>query len=153
MQILTASTSLVSASPESLTSRCARLILAADVSNPASYEDLVELLVPELQKRGLMWEDYAAPGGTYRENLLGTPGHPGVPEGHPANRFKYEALKEKYGDENGDITIDRRTPATAANGEKTEEKTVLPIIEKPIVNGKTNGVTVEEKPVAVEATA
>ncbi|PVH99764.1 putative monooxygenase moxC, partial [Periconia macrospinosa] len=61
----------------------------AYVSNPESYEDFVELLVPVLQKRGLMWDDYTVPGGTYRENLLDTPGHPGVPDGHPAAQFKY----------------------------------------------------------------
>lgn len=31
----------------------------------------MDLLVPELQKRGLMWDDYAAPGGAFRENVLG----------------------------------------------------------------------------------
>ncbi|ETN38230.1 uncharacterized protein HMPREF1541_06261 [Cyphellophora europaea CBS 101466] len=89
----------------------------AYVSNPESYEDLVELLVPVLQERGLMWKDYLVPGGTYRENLLDTPGHPGVPDGHPAAKFKYDALKTQYGDENGDIVIDRRTTPV----EKVEE--------------------------------
>ena len=79
-----------------------------DVSNPESYEDFVELLVPVLQKRGLMWDDYTVPGGTYRENLLDAPGHPGVPDGHPAARFKYNILKEQHGDEKGDIFIDRQ---------------------------------------------
>lgn len=55
-----------------------------------------------------MWDDYTVPGGTYRENLLGTPGSSGVPKGHPAANFKYDVLKEKYGDENGDIFIDKR---------------------------------------------
>ena len=41
------------------------------VTNPGSWEDVVDLLVPELQRRGLMWNDYARPGGTFRENLLG----------------------------------------------------------------------------------
>jgi hypothetical protein len=75
--------------------------------------------VPVLQERGLMWNDYLVPGGTYRENLLDTPGHPGVPDGHPACKFKYDALKATYGaDENGDIVIDRRTKVE----EKVEEK-------------------------------
>lgn len=42
------------------------------VTNPGSWEDVVDMLVPVLQERGLMWTDYAAPGGTFRENLLGT---------------------------------------------------------------------------------
>ncbi|KAF2108487.1 luciferase-like domain-containing protein [Lophiotrema nucula] len=43
-----------------------------NVTNPGSWEDMVDLLVPELQRRGLMWEDYAKLGGTFRENLLGS---------------------------------------------------------------------------------
>ena len=31
----------------------------AYISNPGSFEDIVELLVPELRKRGMMFEDYA----------------------------------------------------------------------------------------------
>ena len=42
------------------------------VTNPGSWEDVVDLLVPVLQERGLFWKDYAVPGGTFRENLLGT---------------------------------------------------------------------------------
>lgn len=42
------------------------------VTNPGSWEDVVDLLVPVLQERGLMWTEYAVPGGTFRENLLGT---------------------------------------------------------------------------------
>lgn len=58
-----------------------------DVSNPGSYEDVVELLVPELQKRGLMWNDYDVPGGTLRENLSRKPGQPKVASDHPAYQF------------------------------------------------------------------
>jgi hypothetical protein len=104
----------------------------AYVSNPESYEDLVELLVPVLQKRGLMWDDYTVPEGTYRENLLGTPGSSGVPKGHPAAKFKYDTLKRKYGDENGDIFIDRRPKVakTVANGVEVTTNVV-----KEAVNG------------------
>jgi hypothetical protein len=43
-----------------------------------SFEDIVDLLVPELQKRGLMWEDYSAPSSSLRENLTGVKGQIGV---------------------------------------------------------------------------
>lgn len=111
------------------------LTLSSDVSNPESYEDLVELLVPVLQKRGLMWDDYTVPGGTYRENLLNTPGHPGVPDGHPAAKFKYDVLKEKFADENGDIVIDRREDAA----EKVKDA-VVPVVEEK-VNGIKQSIT------------
>jgi hypothetical protein len=113
----------------------------AYVSNPESYEDLVELLVPVLQKRGLMWDDYTVPGGTYRENLLGTPGQSYVPEGHPARNFRYEALKEKYGDAKGDIVIDRRDPEPAP---VPEVEKIVPAVEV---------LSVSEQPVAVKASA
>ncbi|VUC35960.1 unnamed protein product [Clonostachys rosea] len=41
------------------------------VVQPQSWEDIVELLVPELQRRGIYWDDYDAPGGTLRENVHG----------------------------------------------------------------------------------
>ncbi|KAF4626674.1 hypothetical protein G7Y89_g11481 [Cudoniella acicularis] len=79
----------------------------AYVSNPESYEDIVELLVPVLQERGLMWKDYAVPGGTYWENMLRTLGQKVPPPGHPSTKFRYDVLKEKYADANGDITINK----------------------------------------------
>jgi hypothetical protein len=81
-----------------------------------------------------MWDDYAVPGGTYRENLLNTPGQPTVPEGHPARQFRYDVLKEKYADENGDIVIDRRTDQKASEPVPAPAATTteLPLQKKPI---------------------
>jgi hypothetical protein len=75
-----------------------------------SYEDVVELLVPVLQERGIMQKDYAVPGGTYRENLLREPGHSKVPDSHAAAPFRYDNLKKQDGvvDEHGDIWISRK---------------------------------------------
>jgi alkanesulfonate monooxygenase SsuD/methylene tetrahydromethanopterin reductase-like flavin-dependent oxidoreductase (luciferase family) len=61
--------------------------LIAYVTNPASFEDVVYLLRPELVKRGLMWEDYEAPGGTFRENLYG-PGQKTLRDDHYGSTFK-----------------------------------------------------------------
>jgi hypothetical protein len=84
------------------------LTACVDVSNPGSYEDIVELLVPVLQERGLMWKDYAVPGGTFRENLHNRPGKPYLPEEHQAAKFRYDKLKETAQvDARGDVTIDR----------------------------------------------
>lgn len=54
---------------------------------PQTFEDVVELLVPELQKRGLFWEDYRVPGGTYRENLSELPGQKEPLPTHPAGKL------------------------------------------------------------------
>jgi hypothetical protein len=69
--------------------------LWADVSNPGSYTDVVELLVPELQKRGIYWNDYAEPGGTMRENFYANPGQWQLPDNHPSAQFRWNAPKPK----------------------------------------------------------
>jgi hypothetical protein len=62
----------------------------AYISNPGSFEDIVKLLVPELRKRGVIFEDYAVPGGTFRENLLRQPGQKTLREDHYGSQFKFE---------------------------------------------------------------
>jgi hypothetical protein len=74
--------------------------MSADVSNPDSYETAAELLVPELQRRGLMWDDYAVPGGTFRENLYGMPDQTFLPDHHPGSKFKWNAPKQQV---NGEV--------------------------------------------------
>jgi long-chain alkane monooxygenase len=56
-----------------------------DVMPPASFGDFVELVVPELQRRGRMWRDYE--GHTLRESLYG-PGQERVRDDHPAARYR-----------------------------------------------------------------
>ncbi|KND89155.1 Dimethyl-sulfide monooxygenase [Tolypocladium ophioglossoides CBS 100239] len=58
---------------------------------PKSFEDISELLVPELQRRGLFWEDYAVPGGTYRENFYQSAGQRYPPADHVAARYLWAA--------------------------------------------------------------
>jgi hypothetical protein len=83
------------------------LLIVIDTSNPGSFEDIVELLVPVLQERGLMWKDYAVPGGTFRENIRCNPGEKTLPSNHFGAQFRYDILKQKYADENGDIVINK----------------------------------------------
>jgi len=56
-----------------------------------------------------MWDDYAAPGGTYRENMLRMPGQTATTEGHRSRAFTFEALQDNL-DEDGVITINRQDP-------------------------------------------
>ncbi|RAH43529.1 LLM class flavin-dependent oxidoreductase [Aspergillus brunneoviolaceus CBS 621.78] len=58
---------------------------------PGSFKDIIDLLLPELRKRGLFWEDYAVPRGTYRENLYGRRGQTGPPQDHPAAKYRWRA--------------------------------------------------------------
>jgi alkanesulfonate monooxygenase len=56
---------------------------------PGSFEDVVDLLVPELRKRGLFWDDYAVPEGTYRENFYGRKGQSGPLNEHVASQYRW----------------------------------------------------------------
>lgn len=65
--------------------------LQAYAVKPGSFKDIINLLIPELRKRGLFWDDYAAPKGTYRENLYSKPGQSGPLQDHPAARYRWNA--------------------------------------------------------------
>lgn len=62
---------------------------------PGTFKDVIDLLLPELRRRGLFWDDYAVPGGTYRENIYRTPGQTGPRQDHPASRYRWNAGVEK----------------------------------------------------------
>lgn len=53
--------------------------------NPGTYVDFVDLVVPELQRRGRVWTDYA--GDTAREKLYG-PGRKLLLDTHPGARYR-----------------------------------------------------------------
>lgn len=57
----------------------------AYVITPGTFEDFIELAVPELRKRGRMWDEY--PEGTLRGRLRGD-GSPVIPEWHPAHAYR-----------------------------------------------------------------
>jgi hypothetical protein len=69
------------------------LIEMVDLSNLRSWEDVVELLVPELQRGGIYWEDYAVPGGTFRENMQVKPGQHLLPDDHSDTKLRWNAKK------------------------------------------------------------
>ncbi|KAL7908724.1 Nitrilotriacetate monooxygenase component A/pristinamycin IIA synthase subunit A [Trichoderma velutinum] len=58
---------------------------------PQSFKDIIELLLPELKKRGLFWDDYAVPQGTYRENFYRKSGQAGPLDEHVASTFRWKA--------------------------------------------------------------
>ena len=62
----------------------------AYISNPGSFEDICELLLPELRRRGMIVEDYAVPGGTFRENLMREPGQKTLRPDHYGSTFNFE---------------------------------------------------------------
>jgi hypothetical protein len=66
-----------------------------DVSNLQSYEDVVDMLIPKLQRRGVYRTEYPAPapGGTFRESLQCKPRKPGPGLDHPSAKFRWNAPK------------------------------------------------------------
>ena len=63
---------------------------------PQTFVDVVELLIPELQRRGIFWNDFHVPGGTYRENLYEMAGqHEPLPD-HPAAAMIWRAPKDEH---------------------------------------------------------
>ncbi|KAH8646144.1 FMN-dependent oxidoreductase [Xylariales sp. PMI_506] len=87
----------------------------AYVSNPDSYESIVELLIPELQKRGRMWTEYAFPGGTFRENLYGLEGQTYLPDDHPGHQFKWHVKQAKEAEKKATETPAEDTVTTEAD--------------------------------------
>ncbi|RDW57038.1 nitrilotriacetate monooxygenase component A IIA synthase subunit A-2 [Coleophoma cylindrospora] len=93
-------------------------------SNPDSFEDIVDLLVPELQKRGIYWDDYPVPGGTFRENMHQVPGEPNIPLRHPGavHKYNYEELKAKDASKEPTDTGAAGEPVADAKQNTTEPK-------------------------------
>lgn len=89
-------------SPQTVADGMERWIREADldgfnlspVVQPQSWEDIVELLVPELQRRGIYWDDYEAPGGTLRENAQGK-GNSRLREDHVGSTYRFDQYKVK----------------------------------------------------------
>lgn len=66
------------------------------VTTPGTFEDVVQLLIPELRKRGLYPEapsDDAA-ALTAREKVYGA-GQPGLRDDHPGSKYSYETYNEE----------------------------------------------------------
>ncbi|KAF2797232.1 Nitrilotriacetate monooxygenase component A/pristinamycin IIA synthase subunit A [Melanomma pulvis-pyrius CBS 109.77] len=62
---------------------------------PGTFVDVIELLLPELRKRGLFWDDYTVQGGTYRENFYGKKGQTGPLDEHVGSTYRWKAGVEK----------------------------------------------------------
>lgn len=66
----------------------------ANATIPGTFDDIIEYLLPELQKRGLFWKDYAVPGGTIRENYTRKPGQTRLADTHPGAKYFWKAGQE-----------------------------------------------------------
>ena len=69
---------------------------------PETFTDVVDLVVPELQARGVYKRDYAP--GTLREKLYG-PGRARLPQTHPAARVR-PRVGQPEGSEVGSVRLE-----------------------------------------------
>ncbi|KAL7782830.1 Nitrilotriacetate monooxygenase component A/pristinamycin IIA synthase subunit A [Trichoderma afarasin] len=60
----------------------------AHVTNPGSFEDIIEYLLPELRRRGVFRSDVEKEGATAREVFIGSKR---LPEDHPGSQYKWRA--------------------------------------------------------------
>ena len=63
----------------------------AHITNPGSFEDIIEFVIPELQKRGLFRTEVEKEGATAREVFLGSSW---LLEDHPGRKFRWHAGEE-----------------------------------------------------------
>jgi alkanesulfonate monooxygenase SsuD/methylene tetrahydromethanopterin reductase-like flavin-dependent oxidoreductase (luciferase family) len=62
---------------------------------PGTIDDMIEFLVPELQQRGLIRDDYPTPGCTLRENYIGKGNR--LSKTHPGAKYSWKAGEEVPG--------------------------------------------------------
>lgn len=60
----------------------------AHVTNPGSFEDIIEFLLPELRRRGIFRQGVEKQGATAREVFIGSQR---LPEDHPGSKYKWRA--------------------------------------------------------------
>lgn len=63
----------------------------AHIANPGSFEDIIDFVIPELQKRGLFRREIEKEGNTAREAYMGSKW---LLEDHPGRRFQLHAKEE-----------------------------------------------------------
>lgn len=100
---------------------------------PGTFVDVAELLIPELRNRGLFWDDYAVPGGTYRENLALKEGAAYLPEDHPGYRYQWRAGESAEDSvippdsssdtPAGNVTTQGKNKSSDANGVTSKKRT------------------------------
>jgi FMN-dependent oxidoreductase (nitrilotriacetate monooxygenase family) len=63
----------------------------AHITNPGSFEDIIEFLLPELRRRGIFRTEVEKEGATARDVFIGSDR---LPEDHPGSKFKWRAGEE-----------------------------------------------------------
>lgn len=88
-------------------------------------------MIPVLRKRGLIFDDYAVPGGSFRENLLRQPGQHHLRADHYGSKFNYKGdefvpweaeglLTSKTNDDDVEVAITKSSSSPKSKGKKKQ---------------------------------
>jgi hypothetical protein len=110
----------------------------AHITNPGSFEDIINYLLPELQRRGRFRTGVEKEVATAREAYLGSKR---LPEDHPGSRFKWRAGEKipKYQleeDADNDVEDGNREEAQSLKRERETEGEKEGVKKKTKVNGR-----------------
>jgi hypothetical protein len=102
-QAIGGSGTFIAGSPQTVADEMERWINEGDVDGfnighvvvPGAWEDVVDLLIPELERRGYD-QDYPAQGVTARENLYATPGEWKLRDDHPGRKFAVDEYGKSW---------------------------------------------------------
>jgi alkanesulfonate monooxygenase SsuD/methylene tetrahydromethanopterin reductase-like flavin-dependent oxidoreductase (luciferase family) len=102
-QAIGGSGTFIAGSPQTVADEMERWINEGDVDGfnighvvvPGAWEDVVDLLIPELERRGYD-QDYPAQGVTARENLYATPGEWKLRDDHPGRKFAFDEYGKSW---------------------------------------------------------
>ncbi|KAF2089099.1 xenobiotic compound monooxygenase, DszA family [Saccharata proteae CBS 121410] len=101
---------------------------------PQSFKDVIELLIPELRRRGLFWDGYEFPGATLRENLSLKKGQTKPAADHPASTYLWRAPETESTSAasdsvqvNGKCSSRTRTNNVNANGSGKQQDGMDPV--------------------------
>lgn len=94
----------------------------AHTTNPGSFEDIIEFLIPELQRRGIFRTGVEEEGATAREVFIGSKR---LPEDHPGSKYKWHSdekiPKYQVEEEAARLTASKVVPATETASKLVKE--------------------------------
>jgi FMN-dependent oxidoreductase (nitrilotriacetate monooxygenase family) len=89
----------------------------AHITNPGTFEDIIQYLLPELRRRGLFRTSVEDEGATAREVFIGSKR---LPKDHPGHEYKWESSEKapQYQQKNASISFGENNVSKQPRGEK-----------------------------------
>jgi hypothetical protein len=89
----------------------------AHITNPGTFEDIIEFLLPELRRRGIFRTSVEKEGATAREVFIGSRR---LPEDHPGHAYKWRSGETipRFLQTNGSVNVDDNKNDLSKQGDK-----------------------------------